>query len=213
MQTKLAKAKNITAMSEEPEVKMRAAIGGSAAEVIKVRGDTATTTMTNNTTTNIPPALKNLATSESSEQVDRQNLAEVHKRIRQEKQQSGKVITVAEAKKLIEAEKTATKTTRTAGGSKAGVATGLKKNDSRRVIAGGSSPPELKSTLDRKNSKSNLTPSKMIPLNSIRKSQKAHGVPHKTPSVINLTAEKTKERSPSISKAPAIPASLTFDDI
>ncbi len=67
MQTKLAKAKNITAMSEEPEVKMRAAIGGSAAEVIKVRGDTATTTMTNNTTTNIPPALKNLATSESSE--------------------------------------------------------------------------------------------------------------------------------------------------
>ncbi len=45
MQTKLAKAKNVTAMSDEPEVMMRAALGGSAAEVIKVRGDTATTTI------------------------------------------------------------------------------------------------------------------------------------------------------------------------
>ena len=167
MQTKSAKAKNVTAMSEEPEVKIRAAVGGSAAEVIKVRGDTATTTMLNTNNSNIP-ALKNLAISESSEPVvDRQNLAEVHKRIRQEKQQSGKVITVAEAKKLIEAEKATT--TRT-GGNKPVATTSLKKNDSRRVIAGGSSPPDLKSTLDRKNSKSNLTPSKMIPLSSIRKS-------------------------------------------
>ncbi len=94
-------------------------------------------------------------------------MAEVHKRIRQEKQQSGKVITVAEARKLIEAEKSTTTTRTAVGGS---MTTSMKKNDSRRVIAGGSSPPDFKSTLDRKNSKSNMTPSKMIPLNSIRKS-------------------------------------------
>lgn len=88
--------------------------------------------------------------------MERQNLAEIHKRIREEKQNSGRILTVQQAKKLIEGEK--------------------KGEAPKKVVKPSPAVSERKNSLiDRKRTsavKDKAEPKKLLPLSRINKSKR-----------------------------------------
>lgn len=140
---------------------------------------------------------------------ERQNLAEIHKRIRQEKQTTGRVLSVNEAKKLMNK------------GESAKASPNPVANKAAKPPLDAKQSPTIhrqKPSVDKKvPQKDKLEPSKLVPLNRIsqnRREQNSNNLQIKTPSMIDLAAHEGKKNSGVEEKSQSIiPKALTFDDI
>jgi len=128
--------------------------------------------------------------------------------IRLEKQKTGRVLTVLEAKKQLQE----------------GDQKGLKKavttinnrslsSTKPRDVRKSPSTATNRASLERARSKDKLSPGKMLPLNKLSRSRDiTHGLKNKTPSMVDLAPEKNQSTAGQ-KQANTIPASLTFEDI
>ena len=162
------------------------------------------------TTVSEPPSVKNAVPKPTAEELkERQNLAEIHKRIRLEKQKTGRVISVADAKKILEDEQVL---------KKAGTVTPGRSPLVDKTKDGKKAPASTtnRAALERTRSKDKMSPAKMLPLNKLSRSRdQSNTLKNKTPSMVDLAPEKNqspKGQKQSAAAAP-VPASLTFEDI
>lgn len=138
---------------------------------------------------------------------ERQNLAEIHKKIRLEKQKTGRVISVADAKKIIEEEQVLKKAGTMAPGRSPQV-------DKIKEPKKAPVSTTNRAALERTKSKDKISPAKMLPLNKLSRSRDTStALKNKTPSMVDLAPEKHQTPKGQKQTAQSIPASLTFEDI